>query len=181
MRNLLILLITGALLAACGSGQEATIPATTATPSAVPATELPGVTVTATLMSTRPPAAPTSPPTATIVPDVYDLATPTTLPASANGTPEDVVTTAHTALADHLGMAAEALTLTTAREQTWNSSALGCPDPARGYGQAMVPGYLLVFSDGEQQYAVHTSETATPLILCRNGQPERLDSLELPE
>ena len=73
------------------------------------------------------------------------------------------------------------LTLTTAREQTWNSSALGCPDPARGYGQAMVPGYLLVFSDGEQQYAVHTSETATPLILCRNGQPERLDSLELPE
>jgi len=182
MRNLLMLLITGGLLAACGPGQQATMPAaTTATPSAVAATELPGVTATATLTPTRPPAQPTPLPTATIVPDMYDLATPTILPASTNGTPEDIVTTARIALADHLGVPEDMLTLMTVREQTWNSSALGCPDPARGYGQVMVPGYLLVFSAGEQQYAVHTSETASPLILCRNGQPERLDSLKLSE
>ncbi len=47
MRNLLILLIIGALLAACGPGQEVTILATTTTPSAVSATERPGITVTA--------------------------------------------------------------------------------------------------------------------------------------
>lgn len=102
-------------------------------------------------------------------------ATPGSPPAAA--APDDIVDRARTALAGHLAVAEDTLTLVESEARQWPDGALGCPDPSLGYTQAIVPGYLLVFNDGTQRYAIHTSEYANPLILCQDGLPVMLQDL----
>ncbi len=86
--------------------------------------------------------------------------------------PPAILDSARQALADHLAVAPEDLTLTGAEARDWSDSSLGCPEPGTPYLQVITPGYLLEFSDAQgQTYAIHTSDTGEPLILCENEQP----------
>ncbi|CAN5773068.1 hypothetical protein BH23CHL7_BH23CHL7_05910 [soil metagenome] len=38
---------------------------------------------------------------------------------------------------------------------TWRDGSLGCPEPGMMYTQALVPGYRVVLSVGDEQYAYH--------------------------
>lgn len=89
--------------------------------------------------------------------------------------PPAILDSARQALADHLAVAPEDLTLTGAEARDWSDSSLGCPEPGTPYLQVITPGYLLEFSDTQgQTYAIHTSDTGEPLILCENEQPTML-------
>ncbi|MEZ5474990.1 MAG: hypothetical protein R3E72_08305 [Steroidobacteraceae bacterium] len=59
---------------------------------------------------------------------------------------------ARTGLADKRG----SLVIKSARRVTWNDGSMGCPQPGMFYTQALVPGYLLVVSDGDREIAYHT-------------------------
>jgi hypothetical protein len=49
---------------------------------------------------------------------------------------------------------------------------MGCPAPDTSYIQVIIPGYLLIVRDeAGERYALHTSDTADPLILCQDGMP----------
>jgi hypothetical protein len=91
--------------------------------------------------------------------------------------PSTIVTQAKSALADHLGVVSDTLTLTTAEARDWSDGAMGCPEPDTSYIQVIIPGYLLIVRDeAGERYAIHTSDTADPLILCQDGMPVPLGS-----
>lgn len=90
--------------------------------------------------------------------------------------PTPIIMRAQSALADHLGVVSTTLTLATGEAVQWSDSSLGCPAPDQMYLQVITPGYRLDFADAaEQQYAVHTTETADRLILCQDGRPQELE------
>ncbi len=145
MRKLVILFVLLGLLAACGQTTPATPPNTTSP----------------TGPATAPPA-PTGAPTSATLP---------TEPTPGGDVEQELGRKASAALAQHLGVSADQLTLISVTPQTWSDSSLGCPDPDRAYAQVIVEGYLIVVSAGGQNYPIHTSSDGLPLILCQNGQP----------
>lgn len=184
MRKLIIMLAVLVVVAACGQTERAAEHSVATGTVAVTPTDAPpgapGVTPTsgatsapsATATPMDGPAQPTAQPTPTIVP----MPPSTIAPVPAGEAPPDVVAPARAALASHLGVAESTLTLTSAMAQEWSDGSLGCPDPAKGYIQVIIPGYLLVFSADTQSYAIHTSVNATPLVLCEDGMPVILNA-----
>ncbi len=155
------------LLAGCAPADPITEPDATATPVATATATAPVVNVTATpSLQPTPSSSPTPFPSVPAQPSI-DL-------APSPDASDQVINAARAALATYLGVAENTLTLVSTTPQEWSDGALGCPDPALGYTQAIVPGYLLVFRDDGQDYAIHTSVDAMPLILCQNGMPEIL-------
>jgi hypothetical protein len=147
------------LLVACGTAPDASTPTSEPTPTPSPA---PSPTDAA-------PSA--APPSAT--PDEPE----TDDDSEANTMPPEIAEAARAALADHLGREPDALTLTNSEDRAWSDSALGCPSPEGIYLQVITPGYLLVFEDDAgATYAIHTSDSGEPLILCENGEPTILQS-----
>lgn len=161
MRKILVTLVTAGVLTGCG-----------AAPAAAPApTPAPPVAATAS--------APTSAPTITAQPIV--LPTPTSLPAVTVvatppplGTGASLEDQARAALATHLKVAENTLTLVSSETVDWPNGALGCPAADQAYAQVIVPGYRMVFSDGSKTYAVHTSENGRPMIFCDTSGPQSL-------
>lgn len=136
-----VVLVLVGLLVGCGSAAQST--AATPPPPTRTATEEP--------MPTNPPPTPTPDP---------------------NLPPASITTQAQAALANHLGVITSTLTLSNSTQIAWEDSSLGCPDPAQSYLQVITPGYLLSFVDAARTaYAVHTTDTGTPLILCEEGLP----------
>lgn len=169
MRKLTIICAMVLLLVACGQTERTVeLPNTTAiivasaTSAASPTPEPSAI-----------PTSPTSQLRSTEQPTFPVPATPT-VPAAA---PDALVDEALTTLAEHLEVDEATLTLISSQAVEWSDGALGCPDPSFGYTQAIVPGYLLVVSDGTQEYALHTSDQANPIILCQDGLPVMLQDL----
>lgn len=110
------------------------------------------------------------------VPDMDDVDTPE-MPANMNlaDVPDAIRQVAVSALADYLDSDMENLVVIGAEARDWPSSALGCPAEDRVYMQVVTPGYRLMLQGPEgQEYALHTTQTGTPLILCQNGEPTQL-------
>jgi hypothetical protein len=63
---------------------------------------------------------------------------------------------AHDDLAAQLGIPREQVQVLSVAPVTWSDTSLGCPQPGMVYAQVLVPGYLVVLSDGQQRYAYHT-------------------------
>jgi hypothetical protein len=110
------------------------------------------------------------------VPDMEDVEAPE-MPADMNlaDVPDAIRQVAVSALADYLDSDMENLVVIGAESREWPSSALGCPAEDQVYMQVITPGYRLVLQGPEgQEYALHTTQTGTPLILCQNGEPTQL-------
>jgi hypothetical protein len=86
-----------------------------------------------------------------------------------------LVASAREALGRQLNLPPDTLQLRSVDAQVWPDSALGCPDPQSAYMQVLSPGFLLVFSDGSRDYAIHTRESGSPLIWCDGGLPKSLE------
>ena len=66
------------------------------------------------------------------------------------------------ALAQRLDIESESITLSEAREVTWRSGALGCPEPGMNYTQALVPGALIFLRAGNEVHGYHAKFGAKP-------------------
>ncbi len=110
------------------------------------------------------------------VPDMDDVEAPE-MPTDMNlaDVPDAIRQVAVSALANYLDSDMENLVVIGAESREWPSSALGCPAEDQVYMQVITPGYRLVLQGPEgQEYALHTTQTGTPLILCQNGAPTQL-------
>lgn len=144
------------VLAACGddaSGPAATPPSTTSPTS--PQTTAAGTT----------PDGPTS-----------DVGEGTTAPRGEDD--ESVITRATRDLAERLGVAERQVELVSFERVTWNSGALGCPQPGELYTQALVEGSLTILEFEGTEYRYHAGSDDRP-FLCeqpalesRPGGPE---------
>lgn len=122
-------------------------------------------------------------PVQTSIPPADGGATPTPHPggAGASDVPMSIINRAQAALANHLSVMSDTLTLMTAEVREWPDSSLGCPAEGQAYLTVITPGYLLSFSDvGGQSYPIHTTRDGDPLILCQEGQPVQLESKAQP-
>lgn len=156
MRKLIFVCVALIALAACGQ------PAPSVDPS-----------------PTGPTTAPTQSPDASTPTSVPTTEATETTPALGGAVAADIVDVTRVSLAVYLGVSADDLTLSDSQEQTWSDGSLGCPAPNRAYTQAIIEGYLIVFSDGQQNYSIHTSLDGNPLILCQDGSPTVLDRADL--
>lgn len=186
------LMLTAFVLTGCGGVPAGQAPAAPTTPS-IPAgpTTAPasggsgtgnqaGDTSTVTpvaLPTLAPPAPPATSPAqlATPLPATVRPASQQTRPPVESARPSNrLVIAARQALARQLGVPENQLTLQRGEAKDWPDGGLGCPAPGVMYVQVLVPGSLLVFSNGQQTYAVHTDSIGARMILCENGQPSDL-------
>ncbi len=79
--------------------------------------------------------------------------------------PDEILQKAIADAAQHAGVDPSAVTVVSAEATTWNSGALGCPEPGKVYTQALVPGYKIVLEAGGKNLDYHASETGS-VKLC---------------
>jgi hypothetical protein len=85
--------------------------------------------------------------------------------------PAEIRERAQSALAAYLEVEPETLTLTGGAAVEWPDSSLGCPQPGEAYMQVIMEGYQLVFTDATgSEYAVNTTQSGDPLIVCEEDE-----------
>ena len=110
------------------------------------------------------PAGPTE--AATTRPAGSQVAIPSASGAPAEGAvPDEILQKAIADAAVQAGVDPSAVTVVSAEATTWNSGALGCPEPGKMYTQALVPGYKIVLEAGGKTLNYHASETGS-VKLC---------------
>ena len=82
----------------------------------------------------------------------------------------EIETAARRLLADELGAAESAFTLSNSESVQWSDASLGCPQEGFGYAQVITPGYRLVFDLGGTAYAVHTNADGSSMVICGEGE-----------
>ena len=73
-------------------------------------------------------------------------------------------------LAGRTGVAPEKISVIQAQAIVWNDGSLGCPQPGVMYTQALVNGFWVVLSVGDQKYDYRAAETGY-FFLCERGLP----------
>jgi hypothetical protein len=84
-------------------------------------------------------------------------------------------------LARRLGKNVNSITVVAARQVTWRSGALGCPEPGMSYTQALVPGVLILLKAGDEGFGYHASSDRTPFYCPRDRAkpPESMQAEDL--
>jgi hypothetical protein len=72
-------------------------------------------------------------------------------------TTEELVAEAREDLAERLNITQVDITTKEIELITWNDASLGCPEPGKGYTQALVNGYRIVLEVKDKVYNYHTS------------------------
>lgn len=75
-------------------------------------------------------------------------------------------------LAQRLDVPAESVVVSGARQVTWRSGALGCPEPGMNYTQALVPGSVIYLQVDNMTHAYHAKIGGEPFYCPR----ERVES-----
>ena len=70
-------------------------------------------------------------------------------------------------LAQQQGKEVNSITVVAARQVTWRSGALGCPEPGMSYTQAMVPGVLIILKAGDENFGYHAGSDGKPFYCPR--------------
>jgi hypothetical protein len=73
-------------------------------------------------------------------------------------------------LIEHLGVAAEAVTLDGVVAVDWRDSSLGCPEKGRMYATVVTPGYLVTLAVGDETHRVHVAGTRA--VVCDQAPEE---------
>lgn len=82
--------------------------------------------------------------------------------ASPKAVSEEMVAVAKADAAQRSGKSVDEIKVLSAERVTWPNSAMGCPMPGRMYTQALVPGYRIVLSVGEQKFDYHAGSKGVP-------------------
>lgn len=91
---------------------------------------------------------------------------------------EEAVALAKRTLAEHLGVAEEAIELVWIGRVTWPDTSLGCPQKGVMYAQVLIPGYQVILEVGGKTYKVHTGPRHA--VVCPQGLAGAPGSVELP-
>ena len=75
-------------------------------------------------------------------------------------------------LAKRLNVPPESVALSAARQVTWRSGALGCPEPGMNYTEALVPGSVIYLQVDNEMHAYHAKFAGKPFYCPR----ERVES-----
>ncbi|MEL6301580.1 MAG: hypothetical protein AAFV47_08535 [Pseudomonadota bacterium] len=59
------------------------------------------------------------------------------------------------ALAEHLGIDADTITVDTVRTIQWRDSSIGCPQPGEAYGQVVTPGHKITLRVDDDIHVAH--------------------------
>ena len=179
------LVCLAALMAACGGQSPATPgpeqtdgPAEPAAPTeeAAPTAQPPATEFTSPLEQEvsplpTPTGAPVTeadkPPTGAVP---VEITAPATAPLTGE-VPQDLLDAVFDDLSDRLDASREAITVTEAGAVVWRDGSLGCPQPGMMYTQALVPGYRIILSAGEETFDYHASERGS-FVLCEGGMAE---------
>lgn len=70
-------------------------------------------------------------------------------------------------LAQRLDVSFESVTLSGARQVTWRSGALGCPEPGMNYTDALVPGSVIYLQVDNTIHAYHAKFAGKPFYCPR--------------
>ena len=83
-------------------------------------------------------------------------------------------------LAHRLDVPLDTVVLSGARQVTWSSGALGCPEPGMAYTQALVPGSVIYLRVYDKLHAYHAGSGREPFYCPRERveQPVLDDSLD---
>jgi hypothetical protein len=87
---------------------------------------------------------------------------------SVDSTVQGVVALATADLTSHLGLAASAVTVLSAKAMTWPDGSLGCPKPGIMYTQVQVDGALIELQAGGKTYSYHSGSGGKP-TLCEQA------------
>lgn len=79
----------------------------------------------------------------------------------------ETVETAQADLAERLAVDAAEIEVVSYEEVTWDSGALGCPEPGQMYTQALVEGSLTILAVDGTEYRYHAGRDGDP-FLCEN-------------
>lgn len=74
---------------------------------------------------------------------------------------------ARTDLAQRLDLPPESVKLSAARQVTWRSGALGCPQPGMNYTEALVPGSVIYLQADNVIHAYHAKFAGKPFYCPR--------------
>ena len=80
-------------------------------------------------------------------------------------------------LAQRLDVPPDSVVLSGARQVTWRSGALGCPEPGMNYTEALVPGSVIYLQVDNMFYAYHAKFAGQPFYCPR----ERVEAPALEE
>lgn len=103
-------------------------------------------------------------------PKTYATPTISTSPLPSQNSIE-AITLAREDLAKRLGINSSDIAISSQRETMWPNSSLGCPESGKMYTQAVVPGYSVVLSNGENNYQYHTSKGSLFVLCTKISQP----------
>jgi hypothetical protein len=70
-------------------------------------------------------------------------------------------------LAERLSVPLESVALSGARQVTWRTGALGCPEPGMNYTEALVPGAVIYLQVDNTIHAYHASFAGEPFYCPR--------------
>lgn len=153
--HLVPLAIAALLLTGCGDDD----------PDAVALTTTTGPTTAAQVTDTTAVAgAAPSPAASSIAPATVTSTAATTGTAAPGADPR--VAAARRDLAGRKGYDPDAIAVAGIEEVTWPNAALGCPATGREYAQASVPGYRIILTWRDLEYAYHGAEGELP-FLCQ--------------
>lgn len=87
----------------------------------------------------------------------------------AKGLPRPIVNAVLQDLSQKQGISRKKLQIVDYRQQTWRNGCLELPQPDEICTQALVPGWLVVVSNGQEKWIYHTNETGS--IVRLNQKP----------
>jgi hypothetical protein len=93
-----------------------------------------------------------------------------TAKAELNSLPSTVANAVLRDLTNRTGIANRNLQIVNSSERTWSNGCLELPQPGEFCTQALVPGWLVVVSNGTQQWTYHTNKNGSSLRLAANNQ-----------
>jgi hypothetical protein len=100
------------------------------------------------------------------------LLTPVDVTGPGTGeVPQDLLDAVFDDLVERLGASREAIAVEEAGAVVWRDGSLGCPQPGMMYTQALVPGYRIILSAGEETFDYHASERGS-FVLCEGGMAQ---------
>lgn len=73
--------------------------------------------------------------------------------------PQDLLQQMVDDLSERLDVSADAISVERAEEVVWRNGSLGCPQPGQMYTQALIPGYRVILSAGDQMHDYHANDS----------------------
>jgi len=118
-------------------------------------------------------------PTRELPDSIQTVPPPDAQPVITGEVPQNILDEMTADLASRLNVSQGEISVTTAQSVVWNDGSLGCPQPGMFYTQALVDGYFVILTAGDESYNYHASQKGY-FLLCENAAPSAPSDLGTP-